>query len=317
MDELDVKIFRALMSEGAVAPSDAQVHSSLRSIAARIGADDTTVNYRYKKLEESGAFSGWQLIVNPTHLGCKVMDVTVDVQPEPAKPDMVRKLKLIQEVTGINIFYGRGMKLIASCNGEESRSRIVELISRITNPDRLVQTRWALPQSRSGRLTDTDVEIIRALSHDARKSFVEVSKELGLSTRTVRNLVRRLRMDNTIFALPSLNMGGIPGLIPIFLSYSYAQGGAKGAVDRAMLSHFESTYLTAMFSDPTNGWIEVSASTMDDVEGHLEWARSQAGVAGARVDILTKTMMFPEKVTELLVLGNEGAEPGRPRPSRL
>jgi DNA-binding Lrp family transcriptional regulator len=116
MDELDVKIFRALMSEGAVAPSDMQVHSSLRSIATRIGADDTTVNYRYKKLQESGAFSGWQLIVNPTFLGCKVIDVTVDVQPESAKPDMVRKLKLIQEVTGMNVFYGRGLKLIVSLN---------------------------------------------------------------------------------------------------------------------------------------------------------------------------------------------------------
>ena len=44
MDDLDVKILRALMSEGAVAPSDAQVRSSLRSIAARLGADDMTVN---------------------------------------------------------------------------------------------------------------------------------------------------------------------------------------------------------------------------------------------------------------------------------
>ena len=37
MDELDVKLLRALMSEGAVAPSDTQVRSSLRSIAAAWG----------------------------------------------------------------------------------------------------------------------------------------------------------------------------------------------------------------------------------------------------------------------------------------
>lgn len=168
MDELDVKIFRALMSEGAVAPSDTQVHSSLRSIATRIGADDTTINYRYKKLQESGAFSGWQLIVNPTFLGCRVMDVSVDVQPESAKPDMVRKLKLVQEVTGMNVFYGRGLKLILSLNGEESRSRVIELISRITDSDKIVQTRWMLPQSRTERLTETDVAIVTMLSNDAR-----------------------------------------------------------------------------------------------------------------------------------------------------
>ena len=306
MDELDVKIFRALMSEGAVAPSEPQVHSSLRSIASRIGADDTTVNYRYKKLEDSGAFTGWQLIVNPTFLGCKVMDLTVEVQPESAKPDMVKKLRLIQEVTGMNVFYGRGLKLIVSLNSEESKSRVIELISRITNPEKVVQTRWALPQSRSEHLTETDVAIVRALSNDARKSLVEVSKELGLSTRIVRNRLLRLRMDNTIFALPSLNMGGIPGLIPVFVSYSYAQSEAKGAVDRAMLSHFETSYLTLQFGDPTNGWIEVSASTMDDVQSYLDWAESLSGVASARVDIVTKTMMFPEKLTELVALHSEG-----------
>ncbi len=305
MDALDVKIFRALMSEGAVAPSDPQVHSSLRSIAARIRADDATVSYRYKKLQESGAFSGWQLIVNPTFLGCRVIDVTVDVQPESAKPDMIRKLKLVQEITGMNVLYGRGLKLVVSANSEEAKSRVIELISRITNPEKMVQTRWMLPQCRTERVTETDVAIIRALSDDARKSLVQVSKELGLSTRIVRNRVRRLRTDNTIFALPSLNMGGIPGLIPVVLSYSYAESRDKGAVDRGMLSHFEASYLTVQFADPANAWVELSASTMDDVQSYLDWTQSQPGVASARVDIVTKTMMFPEKLTELLVLKNE------------
>jgi DNA-binding Lrp family transcriptional regulator len=300
MDELDVKILRALMSEGAVAPSETQVNSSLRSIAARLMADDATVNYRYRKLQESGAMSGWRLIVNPTFFGCRVMDVTVDVEPESAKPDMIRKLKLVREVTGMIDFYGRALKLIVVYNGEESRSRTIELISRITNAERMTQVRWALPQCRTERMSDTDVAIIRALSNDARKSFVQLSKGLGLSTRTVRNRVRRLRADNTVFALASLDAGSIPGLIPVYLSYAYAQNGAKGTVDRAMLSHFEASYLAVLFTDPANGWISVSAPTMADVQSYLEWARSQPGVVSARVDLLTKTMMFPEKLTELL-----------------
>jgi DNA-binding Lrp family transcriptional regulator len=300
MDALDVKILRALMSEGAVAPSETQVNSSLRSIAARLGADDTTVNYRYRRLVESGAMAGWRLIVNPTFFGYRVMDVTVDVEPESAKPDMIRKLKLVGEVTGMIDFYGRALKLIVVYNGEESRSRTIELISRITNAERMTQVRWALPQCRTGRMSETDVAIIRALSNDARKSFVQLSKELGLSGRTVRNRVRRLRMDNTVFALASLDAGSIPGLIPVYLSYSYAQEGVKGAVDRAMLSHFEASYLTVLFTDPSSGWVSVSASTMADVQSYLEWAKSQPGVAGARVDLLTKTMMFPEKLVELL-----------------
>ena len=302
MDALDVKILRALMSEGAVAPSDSQVNSSLRSIAARLGADDTTVNYRYKRLQESRALSGWRLIVNPTFFGYRVMDATVDVEPESAKPDMVRKLKLIHEVTGMIDFYGRALKLIVIYSGEESRSRTIELISRITNTERVTQVRWALPQCRTERLSETDVAVVRTLANDARMSFVELSKKLGLSTRTLRNRVRRLRTDNTVFALASLDAGSIPGLIPVYLSYGCAPGGAKGSVDRAMLSHFGASYLTGQFADPANGWVFTSASTMADVQSYLEWAKLQPGVASARADLLTKTTMFPEKLIELLAL---------------
>ena len=133
------------------------------------------------------------------------------MHPESAKPDMIRKLKLVGEVSGMVDFYGRALKLLVMYNGEESRSRTIELISRITNTETLTQVRWAIPASRTSRMTETDMAIIRSLSNDARKSFVQVARELGLSVRTVRNHVERLRGENTIFSVPTLNIGGIPG----------------------------------------------------------------------------------------------------------
>lgn len=307
MDELDLKIFRAILSERAVAPSRSQVTSSLRSIATRLGADDMTVNYRYKRLQRSGAMSGWRLLVNPTFFGYRMLDVTVDVQPESAKQDMIRKLKLVHEVTGLFDFYGKPLKVILIYNSKQSLSRIIELISRITNTEIMTQFHLPLPQCRTERLTETDVAIIRALSHDARRSLAQVARQLGLSTTTVRNRLGRLRMENTVFAFPTFNIVGIPGFIPVYLSYFYVKQEAKSSVDRAMLSHFEKCYLSVELSSPVIGRISLSASTMTDVREYLEWAKSQPGVASARVDIITKTMMFPEKLTELLDLRNERA----------
>jgi DNA-binding Lrp family transcriptional regulator len=304
MDALDMKIFRALLSERSVAPSNHQVSSSLRSIAARLGADDVTVNYRYKKLWESGAMSGWRLAINPTLFGCKSLDATVDVQPESAKPDMIRKLSLVDEVVGMQDFYGSGLKTIVMYRSDEARSRVVELISRITNAETMTQVRWVLPRSRTKRLTATDVAIIRSLSKDARKPLAQVARGLGLSTRTVRNHVEKLRRENTIHALPTLNMGGIPGLIPVHLSYSYSGSEPKGVVDSSILSHFETRYLSVMFSDPDRGYLWVVASTMNDVRDYLEWAKSQPGIASARTDILVRWLTFPEKLLELLSLKN-------------
>lgn len=180
MDELDVKILRALISESRASPSSVEVRLSLRAIAARIGADDMTVNYRYKRLQKSGAFSDWHLILNPSFLGRSVLDVVVDVQPESEKADMIRKLKLVDGVIMIMNFFGRALKILTMYCTNESRSRTVELISRITNAGRITQSRMPLPLSRTKHLTETDVKIIGSLSKDARKSSTLVAKELGL-----------------------------------------------------------------------------------------------------------------------------------------
>lgn len=300
MDELDVKILRALISERAVAPSNAKVRSSLRAIAARLRADDATVSHRYKKLLESGFLSVWSLLVNPAFFGYGLIDVMVDVQPESGKSDMIRKLKLINEITGLVSFYGKAISIVMMYNGDESRSRTIELISRITNAEKIRQSRMPLPHSETKILTETDVAIIHSLSNNARKSSFLVAKELRLSSKTVRKRVDRLRKENTIFTFPILNIEGIPGLIPIQISYTYTNSDAKALVDRAVLSHYDANYLTGGFGDPETGQVVLAADATRDMQKSLDWAKSQPGIASARVDILVETMMFPEKLIELL-----------------
>lgn len=307
MDELDVKILRSLISERAVSPSDASVKLSLRGIAAHLGADDMTVRYRYKKMQGSGVMSVWSLLVNPAFFGYKVAEVMMDVQPESAKPDMIRKLKLINEITGMVNFYGKAISLYLIYNSEESRSRTIELISRITNTEKITLSRMPMPQSLTKDLTTSDVAIIRTLSKDARKSTNLVAKELGLSTKTVRKHVDRLRKENTIMPLPILNMASIPGIIPSYLSYVYSNNEGKTSADREALSHFDSCYLMGNFADPEKGNIVLAAYTMSEVPKYLEWAKSLRGIASARVDIATETFMFPEKLLELLDLRQGGA----------
>jgi DNA-binding Lrp family transcriptional regulator len=305
MDQLDVKILRSLISERAVSPSSSSVKSSLRAIAMRLGADDMTVSYRYKRLQESGVMPVWSLLVNPAFFGYRIADVMVDVHPEFAKPDMIRKLKLVHEITGLVNFLGAGLRLFMIYNGDESRSRSLELLSRITNAEKITQCRMPLPRSETGALTDTDVAIIRALSDDARKSSVLVAKELGLSAKTVRKRVDKLRKENTIFPFPILNLASIAGLIPVYLLYTYTNNGVKGSVDREIVSHFDAGYITGNFADPEIGSIVLGASAMAEVPKILQWAKSQPGIASARVDIPTETFMFPQKLIELLDLRHE------------
>jgi DNA-binding Lrp family transcriptional regulator len=307
MDELDVKILRALIAERAVTPSSPGVKSSLRSIAARLRADDATVSYRYKRLQDAGCLPVWSLLINPALLGYRVAELMLDVQPTAAKADMVRKLKLVHEVTGIVNFYGSGLRIFMIYNNDESRARTIELISRITNAESLTISRLPLPSSETRKLSEVDVAIIRAISNDARKPAVLVAEELGLSSKTVRKRVDKLRMEKAFFPFPVLNIEGISGLIPVTLSYRYSSVGAKSSVDRAVVSTFEADYLTGSFADPETGSVVLRASKTSDIRRFSEWAESQAGIASSRVDITTETLMFPEKLIEMLEHGQKMA----------
>jgi DNA-binding Lrp family transcriptional regulator len=307
MDELDLKLLRSLILERAVSPSNPSVILSLRAIAGRLGADDMTVRYRYKRLLESGCMPRWSLLVNPAFFGYKVADVMVDVQSESGKPDIIRKLKLVHEITGLVNFYGKAIRLFVIYNGDESRARTIELISRIANAERITLSRMPMPPSLTKSLTETEVSIIRSLSNDARKPSVLVGKELGLTPKTVRKRVERLRKENTILPLPVLNIASIAGMIPIYFSYVYSNGDAKTSVDREIISHFDAGYIMGNFADPENGNVVIGAPTMADVPKVLEWANSQPGIASARVDIATETFMFPEKLIEMLELRVEKA----------
>ncbi|MDG6994577.1 MAG: AsnC family transcriptional regulator [Nitrososphaerota archaeon] len=229
----------------------------------------------------------------------------MDVQPQSGKSDMIKKLKLVHEITGLVDFYGTGLRLFVIYNGDVSRSRTIELISRITNAEKITRSRMVMPRSETKHLTGTDVAIIRALSKDARKPPQIVARELGLSTKTVRNRVERLRNENTIFPFPILNIECVPGLIPIYLSYVYTNNEAKASVDRAVISHFDANYITGSFPDPDMGHVVLGASSMADVNEFSAWAKSQPGIASVRVDIPTMTFMFPEKLIELAALRDE------------
>ena len=300
MDELDVKILRALISESAIAQSNSMVVVSLRKIASRLGADDMTVSNRFRRLREHGCMSRWTLMINPSFFGYRILDVVVRVQPESAKADMIRKIRLVHGVFAIQNFHGTALKILLLYDSEEARSRAVELISRITNADMISTAGMALPRSETKRLTKTDAAIIRTLSGDARKPSASVAKELGLSSRTVRNRVKKLRKENTLFSLPNLNLDGIEGSIPLYLSYTYANEGAKGSVDRAVLARFDSNYLWGGFADKEHGFVVLSTSTMADVQTFLEWAKEQPGIAAAQVDMMTNLTYVPQTFKELL-----------------
>ena len=96
-------------------------------------------------------------------------------------------------------------------------------------------SRIALLKSDTKSSTESDISILSALANDARKSPSLVAGELGLSSRTVKNRIEKLRKEKTLFTLPDLRFEDIPGFVAAYLSFSYVNNAVKGSVDRAIL----------------------------------------------------------------------------------
>jgi DNA-binding Lrp family transcriptional regulator len=187
LDDLDIKICRALITNSDLLPYSNPAKYSLREVARKLQVDHLTVNNRFDRLKEKGFISGWKVVPNPSLFGYKMINIIVDTPIKSAKQDMIRQLKLIHGVVNIVDHHGDSLGITLLYDSDESRSSTIELISRITHAENLIQFRVALPPGKTNRFTNTDWAIIRILENDGLKSFVQVAKEIGVTPRTVKN----------------------------------------------------------------------------------------------------------------------------------
>ena len=217
VDALDLRIFRALLTDNAVAPASNDIRTSLREIARRLQADDMTVRNRFRKLQAAGLFSAWRLVINPRIFGLHMKSVCVDAHPETKKEEILRDLRAVPGVVVIANQFGPAIELLVLHADETALSRTVGQISRIVRDDDPVVLRMPLPEPMTHTLSDVDWAILRSLEPDARKSYLLVARELGLSSRTVKTRLRRLVDGRMAMAWPDLNAGSVHGMIPFEL----------------------------------------------------------------------------------------------------
>jgi len=74
-------------------------------------------------------------------------------------------------------------------------------------------------------IDETDLDIIRALQQDGRRSNVEIARQLGVAESTVRKRLDRLLQEDIvrISALPELDAVGLPVQALVFLQIELAQ----------------------------------------------------------------------------------------------
>ncbi len=247
MDSLDVRILR-LVTEGRVySPLPSAFHESLAAAAKRTGADEETVRYRLKRIQDLGFFADWRLYVNPRFWGGGQISAWFDVDPTSPKRELVNRLRLIPGVLFITALYD-GLTVFVEYDDEVTVPRTLELIRRLAGVLKVFVARTAFPECHA-EPTRRDWDVIRALRRRPRKSYSAVAREIGASARTVRRRLLSLGAQGMIFAWPSLNMRARLGGVFVHLVAWYP-GDRKSEVDTAVFTQLEPYHWHTMHMFP-------------------------------------------------------------------
>jgi len=297
LDTLDFKILRELVS-GDPSGFLLDPRISLRQLARRLGVDKDTVNNRMKRLRDTGFILGWMAFANPSLFGVKEARLRFDVPARSAKDDLVRKLRLIPGVTTIATLYGDSINVGLFYENEESLKRTTELISRISNAEDMLRFDNAFPVCRM-KPSKTDWEIIRSLQRNPRKPYDLVSKEIGLSARTVKRRLEMLVKEKAIVTVAAVDSSAIDGTMVSLLVF-YTTPEHRGEVNERILSFLDDCVFRAELTGGSHGFFNLIVTNIARVQEISRWMRDLQGISSYRMDLVEEFIQLPKTLGELL-----------------
>ncbi len=200
---------------------------SLTTLSKKLRKSKEVTHYRIKKLEQSGIIASYEMLMNFPSFN--MMSFAVYFRPKKVTPE--RESKLLQYLLehpniirvsqsigefdlsialGTSDLYILDQKIneIKNKFSEElgdfeinARVKIIRFIrSYLINQKRNVQDRmtiadYTLPKV---KVDELDRRILQSLSQNARKSCLEISKEVGASNSTIISRLKRLLKDKVI-----------------------------------------------------------------------------------------------------------------------
>lgn len=233
LDDLDLRIIREL---GSPTSPRWNVRISYADISRKLGVDEETVRMRVKRARERGAFPTWRLTVNPRVLGCDAVNMELEVDAEARKPQVLSQLRLLDGVTKIVDYRGKGLQVTVYSEGGEPLSRKIELIGLICGSPKSAQWTSRFPKP-TVRMTTTDWRIVNALREDGSQDLADVAKSVRISARTVQRRLLKMKEGKAVFLSGAPNVGGVAGLVCCFVVHC-PDGRSKRAVDAAIHSDF-------------------------------------------------------------------------------
>lgn len=287
LDDLDVKIIKELGS-----PSSPQwnARESYANISRRLGVDEETVRLRVKRVKEHGFLGAWRLMLNPRLLDREVATLELEVEAEENKAKAVSQIKLVDGVTRIIDFRGKGL-LVSVCSEKESLPRKIQLIESICGSPKsaIWESRFPRPDMRMRKI---DWKIVDALREDARKDLDDVARSLGVSTRTVQRRLSAMKDGKAVYLSGAPKVDAVGGLMSCFLVFCPDRP-KKRAVVNAIHSSFNRIG-SSDFSPEEYSVFGMHCENPAEADKVLDRLRTMDGVRNAEMHIMKELIVVQD-----------------------
>lgn len=292
LDKIDTKIVKELFTDFTMPPRNAHVRRSFRSLAKSIKIDQHAIRNRIRRLQEQGVIRRWYIAVNPAIFGLKTVTLQFFL---PANSD---KDKIIQKIS--SSFPNMGVL----CNHLEPKLMVILYYRDAKDLDQDIDKLMKITKATyvnkmpklfteyGAKLTESDWKIIGSLQEDPWKPYQAISKELKISSRTVKRRVEALAKGGAVYLLADVNMRAVEGIIPadLFIFYENRSNINSAVKEKTRLQIAEYLGDQLVFLDPNFapdmdhfGLILSSISKSQEIQ---KWAGGMEGVKQSDISIL-------------------------------
>jgi len=185
IDPIDVDILREMFRGRKVTVAGIDPRLNVSRIAKRLHTSRARVAYRLRRWSETGFVRRYDVWPNPALFGLRGWGVNVRSTRRLQKPELFRRIGLVDGVVGAQEFVGdwSAVQLVAPDEGTARRRfrllQGIEGVAEVTDPQP-----WT-PLEPKRPLSPLDLRILRALRKAPRASLSEIARSVGVSSRTM------------------------------------------------------------------------------------------------------------------------------------
>jgi len=234
MDELDVRILRELTQANSVVPARAGLRTSYRTVAHALAVSPGTVRNRINRMYAGGVLTGTSVYANPNLLGLAAGAYAVEVATLGRKQEVVNLLRDLEGVFFIQNFRGSLLGIAFVYPDSQTPEETLAAILRITGATGGVFTRVIYPPCQVS-LSRTEWKLVSRLIRGGFSTYAAMSREVGVSVRTIKRTVSKLVRTRAIFSVPTMDYRALTGCVPADLIVAFTSPATRPEAEREIL----------------------------------------------------------------------------------